>query len=210
LRILLKISFYILLPPTTIKKRERTSGEIAAVSLELSQNLRPLAPAALNASLRQLLETSKEIYAGSCKKPDASIFPGLNSQKKPTICLEVGYTETYQELLQDTELLLESTSGKIGRVILIKLDPLAKGDTEIKNGFAEVWKYDASTGRMKMDLFPNGGSRQRLVFSWHDLLSEKMDECHIGSARSPPALKIDLLRAQEKAEEEGQDGCRRL
>ena len=52
--------------------------------------------------------------------------------------------------MQDAELLLESTSGKIGRVILIKLEPLAKGDTEIKNGFAEVWKYDASTGRMKM------------------------------------------------------------
>ena len=69
---------------------------------------------------------------------------------KPTICLEVGYTEPYQELLQDAELLLEGTSGKIGRVILIKLEPLAKGDTESKSGFVEVWKYDASTGRKKI------------------------------------------------------------
>jgi hypothetical protein len=38
--------------------------------------------------------------------------------------------------------LLEGSTGKIGRVILVNLEPLTKGATEIEEGFVEVWKYD--------------------------------------------------------------------
>jgi len=66
---------------------------------------------------------------------------------RPTICLEVGYPEPYQKLLQDADLLLEGSSGGIGGIILIKLEPLASNASEITQGFLEVWKYDAVTGK---------------------------------------------------------------
>jgi len=41
----------------------------------------------------------------SHKTPNAPIFP--QKTVRPTICLEVGYPEPYQKLLQDADLLLE-------------------------------------------------------------------------------------------------------
>ncbi|KAN0067012.1 hypothetical protein V8E54_014936 [Elaphomyces granulatus] len=134
-------------------------------------------------------------FAESRKTPDESIFPGIKSRKKLTICLEVGYTESYEKLLRDADLLLEGSTGKIGRVILVNPEPLTEGATEIKEGFVEVWKYDTLTG--------------------HKIVVGDRMECRTGTARSPPTLKIDLLRAhikkatewylEEKQEEEGQD-----
>jgi hypothetical protein len=64
--------------------------------------------------------------------------------------LEVGYSETYQELLNDVDVLLEGSAGGIQQVILIKIEPLSPNTSEIRQGFVEVWKYDESTGRKKM------------------------------------------------------------
>ncbi|KAN0068404.1 hypothetical protein V8E54_013600, partial [Elaphomyces granulatus] len=125
----------------------------------------------------------------------------------PTICLEVGYTEVYDKLLRDADILLEGSAGDIGQVLLIKLEPLLPDATEITHGLVEVWKFDVSAGTKKIvggrrTLFPRppNAASQRLVFSWRDLLADKMQACLVGPARSPPTLKLDLLRAQiEKA-----------
>ncbi|KAN0071043.1 hypothetical protein V8E54_010474 [Elaphomyces granulatus] len=186
------------------------------------QNSGETAVGSLDCVIEGSLGNFEDDFAGSRKTPDASIFPGIKRRKKPTICLEVGYTESYEKLLRDADLLLEGSTGKIGRVILVNIEPLTKGETEIKEGFVEVWKYDTLTGHKmivgdRKDLCPrpSNGAMQQLVFSWEDILGDKMQECRTGTARSPPTLKIDLLRAhikkatewylEEKQEEEGQN-----
>jgi hypothetical protein len=60
----------------------------------------------------------------------------------PTIALEVGYSESYEDLVEDARLLLEGTRGEIGLVFLIKVDPLKPEETRIQNGFFAIWIYD--------------------------------------------------------------------
>jgi len=35
--------------------------------------------------------------------------------------------------------LLEGSKGKISKAILIKIEPLREGETEVKRGFVEMW-----------------------------------------------------------------------
>ncbi|KAN0070268.1 hypothetical protein V8E54_011849 [Elaphomyces granulatus] len=135
----------------------------------------------------------------SAKKP-LSIFPGSPSRLWPTICMEVGYSESYQELLTDADLLLEGSAGEIRRVILIKIEPLSRNASQIL-GFVEVWKYDESTGRKKIVderrvLFPrpDNGALQRISFSWDDLFAEMKPECLVGTSPRPVPLKPEELR----------------
>lgn len=79
----------------------------------------------------------------SRKTPDAAVF--LQGRKWPTIALEVGYSEPYDELLEDADLLLEGSEGRIGIVIVVKLQPLGSGDTAIGSGFVELHKFNEST-----------------------------------------------------------------
>jgi hypothetical protein len=64
----------------------------------------------------------------------------------PTIALEAGYSESHDALIEDTKLLLEGSEGRIGLVIVAKLEPLKPDETEIQNGFIQVYKYDQETG----------------------------------------------------------------
>ena len=66
----------------------------------------------------------------------------------PTIALEAGYSESFDALKEDTKLLLEGSEGRIGLVIVVKLERLKPGETEIQNGFVQVYKYNQETGRM--------------------------------------------------------------
>jgi hypothetical protein len=77
--------------------------------------------------------------------PDALLFP--DGRQWPTICVEIGYTEPYQKLLEDASLLLEGSKGRIGLVILIKVT-LKQGEIEITEAFVEVWKWTPQ-GRKK-------------------------------------------------------------
>jgi len=63
----------------------------------------------------------------------------------PTIALEAGYSERFDALLEDTDLLLQGTKGRIGIVIVVKLEPLKANETSIQNGFVQVYKYDRLT-----------------------------------------------------------------
>jgi hypothetical protein len=62
----------------------------------------------------------------------------------PSIALEVEYSEDYEDLLADVDLLLEGSEGQIGLVIVVKLNPLKPGEDEISEGFLEGWSYDWS------------------------------------------------------------------
>lgn len=75
----------------------------------------------------------------SMKTPQGAIFL---RRRMPTIALEGGYSESYEELVEDATLLLEGSRGRIGAVILVKIDPVAPGQGPIKSGFVEVHIYD--------------------------------------------------------------------
>lgn len=75
------------------------------------------------------------------KVPDGAFYPSLG-RKWPTIALEVGYAESYEDLVRDATLLMEGSKGKIGLVIIVKLQPLEADETEIQKGFVEVWAYN--------------------------------------------------------------------
>lgn len=79
--------------------------------------------------------------------PDCAIFPG--DRLWPTIVFEFGYAESYDNLQADVRLLLEGSEGKISRAIIIKLEPLKAGETEIQDGLVEVWQYKDGLAQIK-------------------------------------------------------------
>ena len=57
----------------------------------------------------------------------------------------MGYIQSYEKLLRDTTLLLDGSEGRIGVVILVKIEPVDlrdNMDASIKKGFIEVWGWD--------------------------------------------------------------------
>ena len=83
--------------------------------------------------------------------------PGVS--KRPSIVFEMGYTQPYTGLKEDAKLILEGTQGNITRAILIKLQPLRYGETQIRKGFVEVWHFDNGRakrqGRRKVTIVPH-------------------------------------------------------
>ncbi|RPA97047.1 hypothetical protein L873DRAFT_1154967 [Choiromyces venosus 120613-1] len=69
--------------------------------------------------------------------PDIAIVPACRVW--PTVVLEFGYAEPYEDLKADVKLLLEGSEGKITKAIIIKLQPLREGETQIQKGFVEMW-----------------------------------------------------------------------
>ncbi len=62
--------------------------------------------------------------------------------------MEAGYSERFESLIEDADLLLVGTQGRIGIVIVVKIEPLKANETMIQNGFVQVYKYDKETGRI--------------------------------------------------------------
>ena len=89
-----------------------------------------------------------------------AIYPGNRSW--PTIVFEIGYEESYDDLGDDVKLLLEGSAGEISKVIIVKIEPLQKGETEVQRGFVEMWHL--KNGRAIQD----GG---RKVIFYHYLIS---------------------------------------
>ncbi|KAK9481638.1 hypothetical protein V1527DRAFT_479033 [Lipomyces starkeyi] len=52
----------------------------------------------------------------------AGIYP--RGRKWPTMALEAGYSESYDALIDDMDLLLQGTQRRIGLVIVVKIEPL--------------------------------------------------------------------------------------
>lgn len=65
----------------------------------------------------------------------------------PTIILERGYGESYDELVTGTDILLEGSEGRIGFAIVVWIQPLAAGEQEIQEGYVELHKYNKDTGK---------------------------------------------------------------
>ena len=62
---------------------------------------------------------------------------------------EIGYAEPYGKLKDDVKLLLEGSEGMISKAIIIKIEPLREGETEVQRGFVEMWHL--SEGRAEKD-----------------------------------------------------------
>jgi len=95
------------------------------------------------------------IYVNRVKVPDVAIFPG--KRMWPTVAFEFGYAEPYEQLKEDVKLLLEGAGGEISKVIVVKLEPLVAGETEIRAGFVEMWGL--AGGKAK-----NDGGRKVIFF----------------------------------------------
>ena len=52
----------------------------------------------------------------------------------PPIVLELGYGENYDALIQGTDILLKGSKGRVGFVIVVKIECLAPEDQEIQEG----------------------------------------------------------------------------
>jgi len=144
------------------------------------------------------LQTFQKAYDGSKKTPDAGIYP--RGRKWPSIALEAGYSESSEELIEDTKLLLEGSEGRIGLVIIVKVEPLKPNEREIQNGFIQVYKYDQEMKRIvshggRIRLYPPPASRlqQCLKFTWNQVLRNKLNE-HISDSEQPPPLYLEDLR----------------
>ncbi|KAK9326113.1 hypothetical protein V1517DRAFT_335351 [Lipomyces orientalis] len=122
-------------------------------------------PAGVKLLIDATLKNFKEDYNRSAKDPDAGIYP--HGKKWPTMALEAGYSESYEVLIDYTDLVLQGTQGRIGLVIVVKIEPLAPGETEIQNGFVQVYEYDqmlnrsVKRGRRKR-LYPPPSNRSQL------------------------------------------------
>ncbi|CRG92523.1 hypothetical protein PISL3812_09584 [Talaromyces islandicus] len=138
----------------------------------------------------------------SKKTPDIALYP--MGRPLPTIALEVGYSETYQDLVADATLLLEGSNGSIGLVILVKLQPPPPANQyDILQGFVELHIYDQEAKRRiqyqsRMTLYPPPKDReqQRISLSWQTLLREfKDDGTIVPPTAQPPPLMLEDLRA---------------
>ncbi|KAK9261697.1 hypothetical protein V1519DRAFT_444808, partial [Lipomyces tetrasporus] len=156
-------------------------------------------PAGVKVFIDATLKNFKEDYNRSAKDPYAGIYP--RGRKWPTMALEAGYSERYDALVGDTDLLLQGTQGRIGLVIVVKIEPLAPGETEIQNGFVQVYEYDQKlnrsvrSGRRKR-LYPPPSSRLQpcLKFTWNQVLRNKIGE-HISDSEQTPPLYLENLRS---------------
>ncbi|KAK9368233.1 hypothetical protein V1509DRAFT_609751 [Lipomyces kononenkoae] len=156
-------------------------------------------PAGVEVLIDATLKNFKEDYNRSAKDPYAGIYP--RGRKWPTMALEAGYSESYDALVDDMDLLLQGTQGRIGVVIVVKIEPLAPGETEIQNGFVQVYEYDqklnrsVTRGRRKR-LYPPPSNRlqQCLNFTWNQVLRNKIGE-HISDSEQTPPLYLENLRA---------------
>lgn len=65
----------------------------------------------------------------------------------PPIVLELGYGENYDALIQGTDILLKGSKGRVGFVIVVKIEYLAPEDQEIQEKYVELYKYNKDTGK---------------------------------------------------------------
>lgn len=67
--------------------------------------------------------------------------------KWPTIALETGYSESPDGLSRDADILLNGSDGRIGIVILVKIEPLGPDVQTPQNGHVEVWTWDKNQSK---------------------------------------------------------------
>jgi len=137
-------------------------------------------------------------YNRSRKDPDSAIY--LDDRIWPTIAFECGYSETHAKLLDDIDLLLEGSEGRIGFVIVAKIELLKPDETQIKDGYIKRYCYNWDTGKRSkvgrtLCLYPPPISRsvQCLQFTWSELLRDQQDK-RLSPSAKPLPLYLDDLR----------------
>ncbi|EEH07277.1 conserved hypothetical protein [Histoplasma capsulatum G186AR] len=147
--------------------------------------------------------TAKEfLEPADCKNlkiimPDCAIF--VSTLTYPTIAMEIAYTETYEDLKENARLLLEGTAGEISVAILVKIVPLRSDESHIQSAFVQLYEYSSTQnraiprgGRKTLFPVPNNHARQRIEFSWEDVLKSQLPQIQPVSATPPPLLLDDL------------------
>jgi hypothetical protein len=89
----------------------------------------------------------------------------------PSIVLDTGYTKPYTDLVDDATLLLEGFQGRVGMVIIVKMQPLKEGETSLQYGFVEVWRIDRED--MKARIY---GQRQVSLYALFYKLVQKSSD----------------------------------
>ncbi|KAE8134447.1 hypothetical protein BDV38DRAFT_163048 [Aspergillus pseudotamarii] len=137
-------------------------------------------------------------FHGSVKEPDCFI---TSRGIWPGVTLEVGYSETYDKLLQDADLMLEGSQGKIRLVILVKLVPPGPNDTHFETGFVELHEYNPASGtrrkrgwRKTLYPIPRSHGQQRITLQWDDIIRDNTDLLLRPVSSPPPPLMLDDLR----------------
>lgn len=77
--------------------------------------------------------------------PDAIIQ--IKGRKWPSIVLETGYLERLYGLSHGTDVLLDSLGGRIGIVILVKIEPLGLGNKTPQNAYVEMYMWTRKSRR---------------------------------------------------------------
>ncbi|RPA88726.1 hypothetical protein L873DRAFT_1849623 [Choiromyces venosus 120613-1] len=129
------------------------------------------------------------------KTPDMAIVPGYHFW--PTVVFEFGYTESYDDLKADVKLLLEGSAGGIIKAILIKLEPIRQGETNIQKWFVEVWHlvdgYAKKDGGRK-NLFPPPRSHgmQKIELTLGDILGDEFGKMAVDGWGEDATLLLQL------------------
>ncbi|KXG46832.1 uncharacterized protein PGRI_035780 [Penicillium griseofulvum] len=128
-------------------------------------------------------------YNGDRKEPDTfiSVF-GTPNLQQPRIVIEVGFSQTYRSLVEDTTLWLEGVGPNVRKVLLIKFLQRKQGVA----GTIELWGRN-STGNAYMirsnRIFPvHGAFEQPIYLTKDDLLDGAMASSSQGSDR----LEFDI------------------
>ncbi|RPB04569.1 hypothetical protein L873DRAFT_1729311 [Choiromyces venosus 120613-1] len=134
-------------------------------------------------------------YQDRIKVPDVALVPC--GCLWPTVVFEFGYTEPYEDLKADVKLLLEGSEGQIGKAIIIKLQPLQDGETQIQKGFVEMWHLkngQAWKDGGRKNLFPPPGSHatQKLEVTLADLLRDKVGNLINEGCTEDDTLDLEL------------------
>ncbi|KAH8424781.1 uncharacterized protein LDX57_002524 [Aspergillus melleus] len=133
------------------------------------------------------------------KIPDTFLIP-RGETIWPGLAFEFGYTESFEDLKQDADLLLRGSEGRIETVIIVKLDPLRANETRVEGGFVEIYVFDPESGesrkrgqRMTLYPLPINHTQQRIQLEWEDILRQRLD-LHVSQVQKPPPLMLDALQ----------------
>lgn len=106
--------------------------------------------------------------------------------------LDASYSETYEQLKGDADLLLEGSEGRIRVVILVKISPLGRQETCCQSGFVEIHEYDHTSGTRR-----KRGQRKVFPVPWLSLStiltsSRPIKQTYLGQTSKDDTILIGL------------------
>ncbi|KAJ5895219.1 hypothetical protein N7495_006910 [Penicillium taxi] len=99
--------------------------------------LTPFEQAQFESNVGTTMKFTTGPYLGSVKQPD--FFIRTDDEVLPSLVIEVGWSESYDDLLSDLNLLMIGGDGMIRTTIIIKLSKSTKRGVTTVNGFIELY-----------------------------------------------------------------------